>query len=121
MEDDKNKYVRANLLKKYPPDTFGRWRILGEDSNCDFGGSHYQPHLETVTGTYSNVVEYAISLNSFFTWGGGGDIIQEETHIKNIDKVVSNPRIKQLEKERKEAQARLGVIEQELEVLNKGR
>ena len=119
MDDHHN--IRVRLLKRYPADTFGRWKIVGEDSNCDLGGSHYQPHLETVTGTYKNVVEYALTLDRFFTWGGGGDIIQEETSLKNIDKVFSNPRIKQLEEERRNIQARLKIIEAELGTLNKGR
>jgi hypothetical protein len=119
--EDKNKHVRERLLKDHSPSEFGTWRILGEDPNCDLGGAHHEPELETVTGTYANVVEYAMTLGSFFQWGAGGRIKKVSTHHKNIDKVFNNPRIKQLEKERAEMQARLKVIEQELQVLNEGK
>jgi hypothetical protein len=65
---------RADLLANFSPDEDGTWRILGEDPNCDFGGPHHQPHLATVQGKYAEVVEYALGLPLFFTWGGGGSI-----------------------------------------------
>lgn len=119
MSEETNKYVRERLLKEHSANEFGTWRILGEDPNCDYGGSHHEPELETVIGTYINVVDYAMSLGSFFTWGGGGRILKQPTGHKNIDKVMTNPRIKQLEKERKEIHARLATVEQELAELNK--
>ena len=111
-----NSHVRERLLKKYGATATGTWRILGEDSNCDLGGAHYQPELETVTGTYSKVVEYALSLSRFFTWGGGGDIIKLPSVIKNVDFFVS-PRVAKLESEREEIRARLAEIEKELKGL----
>lgn len=109
-----NDHVRKRLLEVHPPDTFGTWRILGEDPNCDWGGGHHEPELETVTGTYANVVEYAITLRGFFQWGSGGRIIKMPNQYKNVDNVVNNPRIKELEKERAKLQARIKDIEKEL-------
>lgn len=66
--------VRKRLLRDNPPDEVGVWKIRGEDSNCDLGGSHHMPELATVQGRYRDVVEYALNLKDFFQWGGGGDI-----------------------------------------------
>ena len=109
-----NDHVRKRLLEAHPANTFGTWRILGEDPNCDLGGSHHEPELETVTGSYGNVVDYAITLRGFFQWGSGGRIVQVPNHYKNIDNIVNNPKVKELEKERETLQARLKDIEKEL-------
>lgn len=77
-------YNGKELTKKYPLSSFGVWRITGEDPNCDLGGHHHEPDLGTVTGVLEEVVEYAVSLGGFFTWGGGGRIIKLD--IKNIAK-----------------------------------
>lgn len=106
--------VRNRLLKDHPANEFGTWRILGEDPNCDLGGAHHEPELETVTGTYQNVVDYAITLRGFFQWGGGGRIVKMPNFHKNVDNIVNNPKIKALEVEREKLQARLKEIEKEL-------
>lgn len=54
----------------------------GEDPNCDFGGSHYQPELGTVEGRLEDVIRYAVKLPNFYTWGAGGDI--EKIKIKRL-------------------------------------
>jgi hypothetical protein len=77
-------YNGKELTKKYSLAEFGVWRIRGEDPNCDLGGHHYEPDLGTVVGKLEEVVQYAVSLDSFFTWGGGGRIIKLD--IKNITK-----------------------------------
>lgn len=82
--------MRENeLIKLYDPDTFGRWKIFGEDPNCDMGGHHENPYLETVDGTYKNVVKYALSLPRFIGWGSGGTIkkVQHISDIKNVDEL----------------------------------
>lgn len=67
-------YSGRRLCEKYSLDEEGTWHILGEDPNCDFGGHHYQPELGTVEGKLRDVVEHAVNLKHFYTWGGGGDI-----------------------------------------------
>ena len=109
-----NDHVRKRLLEAYPANEFGTWRILGEDPNCDFGGSHHEPELETVTGTYKNVVEYATTLRGFFQWGSGGRLVKVPSSHKNVDNIVNNPRVKELEKERDKLRARITEIEKEL-------
>lgn len=69
-------YSGQRLREKHFLDEEGTWRIRGEDPNCDFGGHHYQPELGTVEGKLRDVVEHAVQLDGFYTWGGGGDIIK---------------------------------------------
>jgi hypothetical protein len=109
-------FCRSRLLQKYPSNTVGRWRIVGEDPNCDMGGAHGNPHLETVTGTYRYVVEYAVALPGFFRYGYGGDIIQEseETQLKNIDTVMREPRIQELREKKESLLAQLREVGEEL-------
>ena len=118
MSNDKHEGTRKRLLEEHSGSDYGTWRILGEDPNCDLGGAHHEPELETVTGTYANVVEYALTLPSFFQWGYGGRIVKVATRHKNIDKIMTNPRIKQLQEERKQLEARLKVVVAELDLLN---
>ena len=75
-------YSGQKLREKHSLDEEGTWRIRGEDPNCDFGGSHYQPELGTVQGKLSDVVEHAVNLSGFYTWGGGGDI--SKVFIKKV-------------------------------------
>jgi len=106
-------YIKKRLFEKYSPDEKGTWRILGEDPNCDFGGSHHEPELETVTGTYANVVEYALTLKSFFTWGHGGRIIKVATTV-DVDK-LSTKRVKELRAEKARLEKRLQEVVAELD------
>ena len=78
----KTSYSAGRLLKKHKLTEYGTWMIYGEDPNCDFGGYHHRPQLETVTGKLSDVVAHAVSLPRFFTWGGGGDI--EKLDVKSV-------------------------------------
>lgn len=72
---DANQALRtAELMKKYPAEEKGVWTIRGEDPNCDFGGQHYEPYLDTVECTYKDAVAYAVTLPSFWGWGSGGSI-----------------------------------------------
>lgn len=113
-----NNRVRDRLLSEYPPDEVGIWKILGEDPNCEFGGYHHEPFLEQVSGTYRNVVEYALKLHRFFSWGYGGRIVKlSSKSTKNVDKVVDASKIKELEAEKKNLQDRIKQIDEEINSL----
>jgi hypothetical protein len=75
---EKVKEYLSRDTQKYALSERGTWRINGEDPNCDFGGCHSQPYLATVTGTYKDVIDYAVELANFWTWGGGGTITKVE-------------------------------------------
>jgi len=112
--DDTN--ARERMLKDYPADDHGTWKILGEDPNCDWGGNHIEPELEVVTGTYSNVVTYALSLRGFYQWGRGGRIVKQLGPVVNVDKIsLVNPKVSALEAEAKQ----LAVVRKQLEIDNK--
>lgn len=115
MNDDNND-VRKRLYEAYNKNEKGTWKILGEDPNCDFNGPHHEPELEVVTGTYANVVEYALTLSSFFTWGQGGRIVKAKGSVKNVDK-ISLSRIKELKVERAKLVKCLEDIDLELKSL----
>lgn len=70
----KNTYNGQSLFQKHKLNETGVWEIYGEDPNCDLGGSHHTPKLGTFSGTLSNVLEIAVNLSDFYTWGGGGEI-----------------------------------------------
>lgn len=78
-----SEYSFDNNLKNNSLSTYGIWRINGEDPNCDFGGSHSNPYLETVEGTLENAIHYAVELPRFYTWGSGGEITR--VIVKKID------------------------------------
>jgi hypothetical protein len=114
---DEHKFIKDKLLKHFPATCKGVWEIYGEDPNCDVGGSHHTPLLQVVEGTYINVVEYALTLPGFFTWGGGGNIkLQEITRPAiNVDEINSecrkelNNKKDQLQKEIDEINIKLGL------------
>jgi len=115
MNEEHLDNIRARLLRDHDREAQGTWRILGEDANCDLGGSHYEPELEVVSGTYRNVVNYALTLPRFFTWGSGGRITKLEipTGIANVDQ-MRNPRVLLLEEERNNLRNRLKEIDAEI-------
>lgn len=80
-----NGYDGQELVKKYTLDSYGIWKIEGEDPNADFGGHHNPPFLGIVEGKLNDVIEYAVTLPNFWSWGAGGS-------IKKID-VVKVPKI----------------------------
>jgi hypothetical protein len=67
-------YSGKALLKKHNLNDEGIWEVFGEDPNCDFGGPHHSPHLITVRGKLNEVIDVAVDLPNFWTWGGGGNI-----------------------------------------------
>jgi len=68
------KHVRDRLLTKHAPEHSAMWRIRGEDHNADLAGPHHMPDLGLFEGKYIDIVDMAIEMPQFFTWGGGGDI-----------------------------------------------
>jgi hypothetical protein len=83
------------------------WQVLGEDPNCDMGGSHHQPTLGFFTGKLSDVITLAVNLPHFWQWGGGGDF--KEVHIEPVDE-HSADKFRALQEEKAALQARLDEI-----------
>ena len=104
--------IRSRLQSKYILNEKGMWKILGEDSNADMGGHHSQPELGYVTGTYANVVEYALRKPSFCSWGAGGDIVKI-TPIVDVD-LIDTAKVVELFAERKKLVNQIKDIEDEL-------
>lgn len=110
--------ARARLLENYGAEEHGTWTIYGEDHNTDLTGPHDEPKLEVVTGTYKNVVEYALTLGDFFTWGRGGRIQKKtcQSKLLNVDTLV-NPKVLVLQSEKTKLRARLEAIDEEIQSL----
>ena len=75
-------YSGKRILEEYSLAVPGIWEIRGEDPNCDFGGYHHQPYLETVNCTLEKAIKYAVTLDRFFTWGGWW--YNQKVKVKNI-------------------------------------
>lgn len=110
LEDYHNTYSYKELIKKHSLDEIGIWEIRGEDPNCDWGGSHHSPYLATVNGRLVDVIESAVELPNFWTWGGGGNI--KAVKVINLDTLGNKGR---LAKEKEELQKRIKEIEAELQ------
>lgn len=111
--------ARKRLLENYTPGEYGTWKIFGEDQNAEWGRQH-EPKLKTVNGTYGNVVEYALTLEGFFSWGHGGRIEKKPCQSKlfNVDS-LTNPKLVVLESERYKLQTRIEEIDEEIRSLTK--
>lgn len=76
--DDVDKFLRGfygeRLMKEHHISDYGLWEILGEDPNCDYSGSHIQPHIAYVEGTLEQAILYAVKQPKWNTWGTGGNI-----------------------------------------------
>ena len=114
--------VKNRLLKEHPADMYGVWHIRGEDDNCDLGGSHYMPTLGYFEGEYEDIVELAVGLRGFFSWGGGGDI--RLIDVKKVDKSVlrqiskTKVELAQIEQRQQELTKQLDSLEKQ-HVMNK--
>lgn len=97
-----NGYSGQRLLEKNSLTDYGLWRVRGEDPNCDFGGHHHEPELGIFEGKLHDVIEYAVRLPRWYTWGYGGSI--EPYGKKEIMKITSKS-IDDLEAMRKERDA----------------
>ena len=87
--DSYTRYIESHngkkLLREHKLDEYGRWDIYGEDSNCDFGGSHHVPFLVTLEGKLEDVIRYAVQMERFWIWGGGGDIRPSIRDVIKVD------------------------------------
>lgn len=106
-------YSGKNL--KYPLSQEGTWRIRGEDSNCDLGGSHYMPELAIVEGKLEDVIRYGVQLPGFWQWGGGGDFTLISKPIKIT--AESNYQREMLLAEAADLRDQLAKVEKQLEAL----
>lgn len=124
MKDNKNHWINRNYkssLQRYyqyldDPNKVRRWKIYGEDQNADLGGPHSNPYLGDFTGTFEEAAEYAISLPSFFTWGGGGYIKEIGDPVENVNKKKLPTAAEAKEIRRKNTQAKIelemdGIVE----------
>lgn len=105
----------------YPLEEEGKWKIYGEDPNCDMMGHHHEPYLGLVEGRYIDAIVYAKSLSDFTQWGGGGRITKYvPLEAKNVhgfaDSVLTEYR-QDLEKRQDEALKELEEINKKLGAL----
>lgn len=110
-----NTYSGEKLLEKHSLDEEGVWRILGEDPNCDFGGHHYRPELDIVTGCLRDVIAYAVELPDFWQWGAGGGIIKQPmpkkiTAFNNREREKDLAAIYRMEEEIRKLKLKHGVL-----------
>jgi hypothetical protein len=108
-------YSGQELLKKHSREEVGIRKVLGEDSNCDMGGTHYQPELGIFEGKLEDIIRHAVELRSFWQWGGGGSIREIGKPIK-ID-ANTTARLSELRVRKELLDAELAVINRELKVL----
>lgn len=49
MKNGYDRYLKTyngrKLFETHDLETEGMWQVYGEDPNCDWGGSHYEPRL----------------------------------------------------------------------------
>ena len=114
-------YSYRELVKKYPLDTEGLWKVLGEDPNCDFGGHHHQPELGIFDGKLDDIINYAVSLNSFWSWGAGGNIMLVSVppkitplSIAELERQLADAKRVELERQLAKAQRLVEELEQKL-------
>lgn len=110
-EKYRNTYSGRKLFENYSPSDYGIWQVLGEDSNADFGGSHYRPTLGYFEGKLEDVVNYAVNIQRFWSWGAGGEITPIKIVEVNENTVAEAVRLEQerkrLEQERDRIDAQL--------------
>ncbi len=108
-------YNGKSLLDEYPLTTYGTWRIFGEDSNPDFGGSHHCPELALVEGTLDDIIDYAVALPRFWAWGSGGEIRFVNTPVKIVPDTVK--KIRELQEKKNELRQEIDEIDKQLACL----
>lgn len=86
--DDVDRFLRGyygeRLMKEHKLSDVGVWEILGEDPNCDYAGTHVQPHIGYVEGTLEKALLYAVKQPNWYSWGSGGSVkpITEKLIVK---------------------------------------
>lgn len=98
LQDYLKTYAGRELMKRHSLDDEGTWEVLGEDPNCDWGGHHYQPRLGVFTGKLRDILEMAVEMGSFWTWGAGGNI--NLLSITKVDASTVKKRLELTERER---------------------
>lgn len=78
-------YSGRQLLEKHSLNEYGIWKAYGEDPNCDFGGSHYEPEIGLYEGRLEDVLRKVTEMPKFWTWGAGGRVVK--TEIQKAEKV----------------------------------
>lgn len=63
--------------------SYGTWKISGADPNCDLGGYHHQPHLDTVESTLLQAIQHAFTFNEWYSWGGAAGSISK-VNVKKL-------------------------------------
>lgn len=111
---EKTAYYRG-LILEHTLDEYGVWEVRGEDQNPDLGGSPHTPFLGRFEGILSDIIDYAVELPSFWTWGGGGEI-KKSSDIKKIDN-KTNIKRKELQEEYELLSKKLEAIKKELDSL----
>jgi hypothetical protein len=106
-------YGFKDLTNKHSLSDEGVWEIFGEDPNCDWGGHHSNPHLDTVSGKLEDVIRYAVDLRDFWQWGAGGEIKKKtEKKIVNVSDAMKNrKRIEELKAARDKIDKELKTLE----------
>jgi hypothetical protein len=112
-----NSYSGQALLKKHSLADYGIWKVRGEDSNPDMGGYHNPPELGIFEGKLEDVINYAVNLSGWYTWGSGGDI--EAYSHKKIKKITADSvnELKNKRKKVKDLKAELERIKNEIDEL----
>lgn len=100
-------WAGRRLLEKHKLSEEGYWKVLGADSNPDFGGNHHQPFLGIYKGRLSDVIRAAILINRFWSWGGGTiekvTIIDVDEMPKTEEEKVRHDALNKLTHEEREA------------------
>lgn len=102
LEQFKTTYSYKELIKKHSLSEEGTWKVLGEDPNADFGGQHFEPDLGMFEGKLEDIIAYAVTLSSFWSWGAGGTIEKVGKPIKitaesNAARVRAQKKVDELE------------------------
>lgn len=119
MDDKLNKfygtYGYSMLIKDHPDlNEHGIWEVKGEDPNCDFGGHHHQPLLGHYEGKLIDVINIAVELPKFWTWGAGGSIAKIDLKKAYTN---TNARKQKLTNQIKELEQQLHSLKSELNSL----
>jgi hypothetical protein len=69
--------------------TYGQFKVTGEDGNADLAGPHHEPVLGILEGPLWAVINEAVTLKGFYAWGRGGKIVPYKPREVKIRKVYA--------------------------------
>lgn len=107
MSNDWNDRTYKRLMESGNRGKVGTWHVTGEDPNCDLGGPHYEPSMGYYDGKFEDIVEMALRMPGFFSWGYGGDV--KAIKVSKVDKTTI--------KQKAETRSRIAKLEAELKQL----